>query len=666
MSAVFAPVRPGPVHGPRPERCVRAEPSRLEAYLQGRLAAGTAAPRPFRRSGRLLERIGTVAAELRATDELDRLRRRRSLATRLRGRTLDEAAGVEVFAHVAVECRTLFGLTLHDEQLYAGWAMLHGALVEMRTGEGKTLAAALPAIAVALGGTPVHVLTANDYLAARDAASLRALYERFGLTLASVGVDTATEARAQAYRSDVVYASARQVAFDYLRDTRATGGATGGLGGRLAPLLGTRASSPLLRGLCFAVVDEADSVLVDEARTPLVLSEPAEHDATLRPRVAVALALARSLHADVDYRIVAAERAVQLSESGRAAIDEQTRRLDGVWRSARYRHALVRQALVALHLYRVDRHYLVRGGRIVLIDPESGRAQVDHRLRHGLHQMLEVKERCEPSAPNEVVATIGFQRFFARYHRLCGLSGTLSEARGELASVYRLPIRRVPTHRPCRLTRLPTRVAADEESRFALLSDRLRECRAAGRPVLLGTRTLAEAERLGARLAAAGVAHRRLDARHDAEEAAVIATAGESGAVTLATNMAGRGSDIPLDERARAAGGLHVVELEANDSGRVARQLFGRAARQGDPGSCESLLHLDDEMLGGTVPATLLVPLRRPLVARPALARPLAVALFAFARRRVASRHARERMDLFHRTEHELRRLAVTGERASL
>ena len=659
MSAVLAPVRPGARFGARPERRVEPAGSPLEAFLQGRLVARLSAPPTFRRAAPWLARVRAVAAELRAADERRRRRRRHAALDALRAAEPTADDVITAFAHIVVECEALFGITLHDEQLYAGRAMLHGSLVEMRTGEGKTLAAALPAIVVALGGAPVHVVTANDYLAARDAEALRPLYERFGLTLASVTQSSSETARADAYGSDVVYASAKQVVFDYLRDRRSTGDEGRGLGERLGPLIGSRRASALQRGLCCAIVDEADSVLVDEARTPLVLSEADGRDPALRARVAVALAIARGLHADVDYRL--AERSVRLSVDGRKAVDRQTRRLGGVWRLARYRHELVRQALAALHLYRAEHDYLVRDGRVVLIDAQSGRPQPDHKLRHGLHQMLEVKEGCEPSGADEVVAALSFQRFFARYHHLCGMSGTLAEARGELATVYRLPLRTVPTHRPCRLIRLPDTVAPDEDRRFELLAARVRDCRAAGRPVLLGTRTLALAERLSARLDAAGIAHRRLDARHDAEEARVIATAGEPGAVTLATNMAGRGSDIPLAAAAREAGGLHVVELEASDSPRVTRQLFGRAARQGDPGSCESLLCLEDDALSAVTAVWQLDLLRRVLERWPRLARRPAVLLFAFARHRVAARHARERMTLFHRTEQELRQLAVSG-----
>lgn len=660
MSAVFVPVRPGLRFGRRPETTPACPVSPLENRLQARLKTRRRTSVAF---ASILARVRGTAEELRRAYAIERARLRRELGERASGDVVDDALVVDAFAHALLDVEALFDVTLHDGQLEAGWAMLHGSLVEMGTGEGKTLAAALPAIVVGLSGTPVHVLTANAYLAARDAAALAPLYARFGLDVAHADERDDDATRAAAYRRDIVYASARQIAFDHLLDTREPAPPPGGVGERFASLLASPAREKRLRGLCFAIVDEADDVLVDEARTPLVLSAPVGDEDASRSQAAVALALARALHEGVDYALDTDARAVRLTPEGVEAVRLQTRRLDGAWRLDHHRDALVRQALSALHLFRRDRDYLVRDERVVLIDESSGRPQPDRRLRDGLHRLVELKERCPPTPDTEVVAATSFPRLLTRYHRLCGTSGTLREARAELREVYRLAVTCVSPHRPSRLTRWPDSVVPDREAQMTRLLERIASCRESGRPVLVGTRTLALSERIAARLDAAGIPHRLLNARQDAEEAAVVAAAGTSGAVTIATNMAGRGADIPLDHRARAAGGLHVIGVELNDSGRVDRQLFGRAARQGDPGSCERLLSLDDETLAASVAPVAIACVRRLAGDDPARATRLGRSLFAVARRRLERRDAHLRKTLFHRTEHELRRLAVTGSR---
>ncbi len=661
MSTLFEPVRAGVRYGPRPERQREPVVSPLEAYLQGLCLARHRGPRTFKAFRSTLRRMREQAEALRQSDQLDRLRQRRTLSTALATAPISEALAIETFAHVIIECQSVLHIELHDEQLYAGWQMLHGSLVEMRTGEGKTLAGALPAITVALSRTPVHVITANDYLATRDSESLRTLYRRFGLSTSSVCDQQSLDERREAYTCNIVHCSNKQIVFDYLRDQRLLGWHNQGLADRLGSLVTGSRPQPLLRGLGFAVIDEADSVLIDDVRTPLVLSEPLDSGTTLRSQAAVALRLAKSLREDVDFRIVASERAIQLSVEGLEAIRTQAARLGGVWQFERYRQELVRQALSAVYLYRIDRDYLVQSDQVILIDEATGRPMPDRKLRQGMHQMLEVKDRCELTDQTEVVATISFQQFFSQYHRLTGMSGTLQEARHELRTVYGLPVVRIPTHRPCRLDRMPNRYCRTVEEQLAHLETRLITFQKAERPVLIGTQSLAFSEMVSKFLTASGLEHQLLNARQDGDEAAIISAAGQPGAITVATNMAGRGADIPLHLRSRNAGGLHVVNMEFNASERIDLQLFGRAARQGDPGSCESLLSLEDSSLKNVLP----LPIyrwftginRRSRKSRPAQMR----ALFWLARVYANHQQSHTRMELFYTHEHQIRQLAVGG-----
>lgn len=661
MSTLIEPMRAGVRNGPRPERHREPVLSPLEAFLQGYYLARRRGPRSINAFRPTLRRMRERAEALRQSDQLDRLRQRRSLSTELATAAISEASAIDTFAHVIVECQSVLNIELHDEQLYAGWQMLHGSLVEMRTGEGKTLAGALPAITVALSRTPVHVITANDYLASRDSESLRPLYRRFGLSTSSVTDQQSMNERREAYDCDIVHCSNKQIVFDYLRDQRTLGRYSQGLAERLSDLVCGSRPRPLLRGLGFAVIDEADSVLIDDVRTPLVLSEPLDASTTLRSQAAVAFRLAKSLVEDVDFRIVSSERTIQLSADGLEAIRLKAARLGSVWQFERYRQELIRQALSALHLYRIDRDYLVQNDQVILIDESTGRPMPDRKLRQGMHQMLEVKERCQLTDQTEVVATISFQQFFNRYHRLAGMSGTLKEARHELRTVYGLPVVRIPTHQHCRLDKMPVRYCRTVEEQLTLLEARLLACQKAERPILIGTQSVALSEKISTFLTASGLEHQLLNARQDGDEAAIISAAGQPGAITVATNMAGRGADIPLHLRSRNAGGLHVVNLEFNTSARVDRQLFGRAARQGDPGSCESLLSLEDNALKNSLPVPLTVLCAGLTERFPALRTSLTQALFWLARVYSNHQQSHARMELYYTHEHQVRQLDVGG-----
>jgi preprotein translocase subunit SecA len=553
---------------------------------------------------RRLERI--VAATARAATGVGDLTEAELLdhATQLRaelGRAGfdDLALAGRAFALVREAAGRTVGLRHFDVQLTGGWAMLNGMLAEMETGEGKTLTATLAAATAALAGRAVHVITVNDYLAKRDADWMRPVYETLGLTVGCIEQGMDPDARRAAYRCDVTYCSNKEIAFDYLRDRQVLGGrpraiamktdALGGAG------LGRRL---LLRGLQFAIIDEADSVLVDEARTPLILSAEASltQEETLHTE---ALELARQL-GEGDYQL--RDDGVRITERGLDRLEALGASRGGVWRGPRRREQLVKQALTALHLFQRDKHYLLRDDKVVIIDENTGRLMPDRSWEQGLHQLIEIKEGCEVTGRRETLARISYQRFFRRYLWLAGMTGTAREVARELWAVYGLRVAAIPTNRPGRRLRHSDRVFGRAERKWQAVVESVAQLRATGRPVLIGTRSVAASETLAAMLAEAQIPYRLLNARQDQDEAEIVARAGEPGCVTVATNMAGRGTDIKLAPGVADRGGLHVIATELNDSGRIDRQLFGRCARQGDPGSCQAILAIDEDVVTAYLP----------------------------------------------------------------
>jgi preprotein translocase subunit SecA len=341
-----------------------------------------------------------------------------------------------------------------------------------------------------------------------------------------------------------------------------------------------------------AIVDEVDSVLIDEASVPFILSRAEDHRGK-REHYARALELARGLVPGEDFTLDPASHAVELTARGRARTEPQPEQLDPLWRVQRFREEALCLALAALHLFHRDRHYLVRGGAVHIIDDTSGRVAAGRAWSRGLHQLIELKESCKPSAELVTAAQITYQRFFSRYLHLCGMSGTLLEGRAELRKIYGVPVVRVPLRKASRRVVLPTRVFRTHEARWEFVVLRAQEIQARGGAVLIGTDSVADSQALSQRLDAAGLAHVVLNARQDRHEAHVIATAGQPGRITVATSMAGRGTDIALSEDVARNGGLHVVLCQANASRRIDRQFTGRAARRGEPGSCETLLSLE-------------------------------------------------------------------------
>jgi len=592
-----------------------------------------------RRLARIVAATQAAAAGLAELADAQLLERATELRARLRRAGFrDLALAGESFALVREAASRRLGQRHFDVQLIGGWAMLNGMLAEMDTGEGKTLTATLAAATAALAGRVVHVITVNDYLAERDADAMGPVYRALGLGVGFVKQGMEPALRRAAYRCDVTYCSNKEIAFDYLRDRMVLGGKPRAIAMKMEALSGAGAAQRLLlNGLQFAIVDEADSVLVDEARTPLILSTEAKQgqEEALHKQ---ALELAREL-GDEDY--VIRETGIEITDAGLDRLAARCESLSGVWRGPRRREQLVRQALSALHIFRRDKHYLVRDDKVVIIDENTGRLMPDRSWEQGLHQLIEIKEGCEVTGQRETLARISYQRFLRRYVHLCGMTGTASEVAPELWAVYRLRVARIPTHKPARRVRYPDQIYGRTALKWRAVVESVRRQRAAGRPVLIGTRTVAASEALARELEAAQLPFRLLNARQDREEAQIVALAGEPGCVTVATNMAGRGTDIKLAPGVAEAGGLHVITTELNDSARIDRQLFGRCGRQGDPGSCEAILAIEEDLVSTFLPlaATRLRHIDR-------LPRAVGQPVFSAAQWRAERAHSRTRRDL--------------------
>jgi preprotein translocase subunit SecA len=670
--------RASALRGAYPER--EDEPlSRLDEGAQ-RLAG--AATRRWRARASGLHRVpGLVdahAGELASASDAALRAASAALRVSLREGPFGDAAVARCFALARETALRTLGQRHYDVQLMGGFALLHGMVAEMEAGEGKTLTATLPAVAAALAGIPVHVVTVNDYLASRDAEAMGPVYRALGLSVGLIVSGMNPAARRAAYACDVTYCTNKEVAFDYLKDRISLEGRRSRLRlliERLADAPG-RAERLIHRGLHFAIVDEADSVLVDEARTPLIIAdrrEPSEEAELHR----AALALARELEIGRDFAVDDRERAVRLLEGGRHRLEALGSAHGGMLSARRRREELVRQALTALHLFHRDRHYLVAEGRVQIVDEYTGRVMPDRSWEQGLHQMIEAKEEVPLTARPETRARISYQRFFRRYLRLAGMTGTAREVAAELQAIYRLPVVRIPTHRPVRRSDGGESVLASADAKWSAIAARVAELHAAGRPVLVGTRSVAASETLSERLRAAGLEHRVLNARQDREEAEIVARAGERGGITVATNMAGRGTDIRLGPGVAELGGLHVIASERHEARRIDRQLFGRTGRQGDPGSFEALVSLEDELFqvhAGPLERRLVAAAAR--LARSGPAAPLGagsqtrstqarerVVRFALSRcQRAAERlHARVRRDLLRRDRDLDALLAFSG-----
>jgi preprotein translocase subunit SecA len=556
-----------------------------------------ASARRLRRDAACIRRIRQRVDELRGESTAQLAGR----ASDLRGmaRNSKPVASSELiepaFALMCEAVRRGLGFELYDVQLKAGLAMAAGAVAEMQTGEGKTLSASLPAYWFSLFGKGVHIATPNAYLAERDARSLEAAFSLLGCTVGVLPERAAPELKRAAYACDITYATGYELGFDYLRD-RLQGLSEGSLalGERHRRLLrGDTVEAPRLqRGQSFAIVDEIDSVLIDEACTPLILAEASPELADDYQAHGHARRIAAELAAGRDYQIDWQTRQVSFKKGvGSLCLPAGGVPLFRPW--ADY----VRQALFAEHLLARDVDYVVADGRVLLVDEFTGRIHQDRSWQDGLQQAVEAKEGLTLRAPQRTLARITRQRFFRQYQTICGMTGTAFTSRREFWRQYRLPVVPIPLAHPCRRVELPDRFFTTAETKLAAIVREVHSRHARGQPVLVGSRTIENSLRLAQLLSDTAIPFCLLNGRQDQAEAEIIARAGQPGAVTIATNMAGRGTDIRLAAGVAEDGGLHLIGMERHESQRIDRQLIGRVARQGDPGSCQFFLSAEDTLL---------------------------------------------------------------------
>jgi len=515
-----------------------------------------------------------------------------------RGR--DNASDLEkAFALVREAAVRQIGEKPFPVQIAGAFALQSGCVAEMATGEGKTLTATMAVTVAGWRGYGCHVVTVNDYLANRDAEWMGPIYRFCGLSVAYIEQGMPADDRRKAYSADITYCTNKEVAADFLRDRLVMGRLKGLSSVLVANITGTgrRLTDRIVqRGLYCAIVDEADSVLVDEAVTPLIISGQAPNPEQIEA-FRQAANVAAQLRPEVDYRVNQHYRDVELTSEGKARTAELSTNLGSLWKSRRRCEELTNQALMAKELYLRDKHYVIDDGKVVIVDEFTGRLMPDRSWRDGLHQAVEAKENLEVTPPKDTYARISFQRFFRLYNKLAGMTGTASEANAEFWQIYHLPVVVIPTNRPCIRKYLPDIIFTTESAKWKRIVSEIRRIHQSDRPILIGTRSVRASEQLSQMLKAEKLEHQVLNAIHHRREAQIVAGAGQRGKITVATNMAGRGTDIRLGRGVAELGGLHVIAAERNESARIDRQLFGRGARQGDPGSAQAIICLEDEFV---------------------------------------------------------------------
>ncbi len=503
----------------------------------------------------------------------------------------------DAFSLIGESVRRTTGKSFYPVQIQAGRGLVLGSAVEMQTGEGKTLTTALPAFTFALFGRGVHVATTNHYLAERDCEELRAALESLGI---SVGLLPSTHdalAKINAYRCDVTFGTGYEFGFDFLRDQiTLRGSERRPLGKAVADRLGgfNRSTRLLQRGHHFAIVDEADSVLIDEATMPLVLSMSASQPPA-HALLQLAARTAEQLQEDVDYELSVTERKIEFTQQGletlfECLVNERTLGMKRPWK------VYVEQALRASLILKRDVDYVVNEDEIQIVDQHTGRIHPERTWRDGLHQAVEFHQGAAITAEREVEGRVSRQRYFQFYDHVCGMTGTTTGVESEFRAFYRMPVTKVPTHRGCLRQYEPTMILSSNDDRNAAILRQIQQRRQTGQPILVGTRTILHSKQLSQILLANGIAHSLLNGVQDEKEAHLVSLAGKFGTVTIATNMAGRGTDIKPDKRSIQAGGLCVIGSEHNLTRRVDRQLAGRSARQGQPGCAMFFAALTDEL----------------------------------------------------------------------
>ncbi|MBB6177641.1 preprotein translocase subunit SecA [Anoxybacillus tengchongensis] len=493
-----------------------------------------------------------------------------------KGETLDDLL-VEAFAVVREAAKRVLGMYPYKVQLMGGIALHEGNIAEMKTGEGKTLTATMPVYLNALTGKGVHVVTVNEYLASRDATEMGKLYQFLGLSVGLNLTNMSREEKQAAYNADITYGTNNEFGFDYLRDNMVL-----------------YKEHMVQRPLHYAIIDEVDSILIDEARTPLIISGTAQKSTKLYIQ---ANAFVRTLKRDVDYTYDEKTKSVQLTEEGM----NKAERAFGIDNLFDLKHVTlnhhVNQALRAHVVMQRDVDYVVEDGKIVIVDPFTGRLMRGRRYSDGLHQAIEAKEGLEIQNESMTLATITFQNYFRMYEKLAGMTGTAKTEEEEFRNIYNMQVVVIPTNKPVIRDDRPDLIYRTMEGKFRAVVEDIAERHAKGQPVLVGTVSIETSELLSSMLTKRGIRHNVLNAKNHAKEAEIIAQAGQKGAVTIATNMAGRGTDIKLGEGVRELGGLAVIGTERHESRRIDNQLRGRSGRQGDPGVSQFYLSLEDELM---------------------------------------------------------------------
>ncbi|HIU18040.1 MAG TPA: preprotein translocase subunit SecA [Candidatus Avidesulfovibrio excrementigallinarum] len=491
-------------------------------------------------------------------------------------KTLD-AILPEVFALVRETSTRVLGMRHYDVQLIGGITLHKGKIAEMKTGEGKTLVATLPVVLNALEGKGVHVVTVNDYLAQRDAQWMGQIYKALGLSVGVILHGLTDEERKAAYNADITYGTNNEFGFDYLRDN-----------------MKFYADQLVQRGHHFAIVDEVDSILIDEARTPLIISGAAEDSTALYARMDQ---LVRQLKPQTDFTVDEKARTASLTDAGVASV-ERLLGLDNLYDPSNItiqHHVL--QALKAHQIFKRDVDYIVKDDQVVIVDEFTGRLMPGRRFSDGLHQALEAKEGVTVAAENQTLASITFQNYFRMYDKLAGMTGTADTEAVEFNQIYHLEVISIPPNKPMIRKDYPDVIYRTRREKFNAIVAAIEELHKRGQPVLVGTISIETSELISQMLRQKGVPHNVLNAKHHAQEAEIVAQAGQVGKVTIATNMAGRGTDIVLGEGVKELGGLHILGTERHESRRIDNQLRGRSGRQGDPGSSRFYLSLEDDLM---------------------------------------------------------------------
>ena len=523
-----------------------------------------------------VKKIGKLESSLSSMTNEELANKTDEFRRKLEGGSSKDAILVEAYAVVREMSKRVLGMRHYDVQLIGGMALHDGKIAEMKTGEGKTLVATLPTYLNALDGKGVHVVTTNEYLAKRDKELNEPLFNALGLSVGVVLASMSPAEKRSEYLKDITYVTNSELGFDYLRDNRVY-----------------RMQDRVLRGLNYAIIDEVDSILIDDARTPLIISEKGEKPSSLFRIVDM---FVKSLKEE-DYTMEDMTESISLSESGVAkaeSVFNMNNYSDQEYSDLRH---IILQSLKANFYFMKDDRYIVRDGEIVLIDASTGRIAEGRRYSEGLHQAIEAKEGVEIKEESKTLATITYQNFFTMYNKLSGMSGTAKTEVDEFRETYSLDVIEIPSNLPVIREDLPDRVYYTELAKIKGIVEEVKKSNEKGQPVLIGTESITKSEEISIMLNENGIPHTLLNAKNHEQEADIISRAGQNGAVTISTNMAGRGTDIKLDEDALKAGGLKVIGAYRNKNRRIDNQLRGRSGRQGDPGSSQFFVSLEDNMI---------------------------------------------------------------------